>query len=914
MVNISKLCFFSICMTFCIASCNITKNVPNGYYLLKSDKIILNEKVSFKDDLNEILKLRPNQKILGIRLKLMAYNLVDSTKLAEKRIKVNEKFQVKLKKKREKYARINQKRIDRAKRKGKLFYTEKIIKDTINENILFREKLKYKFGEEPLVFDSIAFKKTEKQIYNYLRKKGYYSPTLLSDLDFDSLKRTVDIRYNLDLGKVFIIDSIFYSGNTRMTRNHDAYLKKRMEGKEPHPLVGKSFDIDLLDSYRKDFARNLRNEAYYKYSASNIVFIADTSYNDMGVILEMKFNPQMVPFNENSDSLVVKPYLYTKINEVYFHLSDTLHVKGNFSDYCDCNDFEDSEFRQYFLTKEYLKFADRKLRRNKKAHNLGKHQVDSSRIVHLHYNGLNPWIKPDILELSNLLERSGYYKDDYLSRSLKGLSQLSLFSSIKPTLKEIPNPENTHYLLDVHYFLTPSKKQSIALDNRFTTSLGLLGTNASINYVNKNLFGGAQKLTISLGGGFETQTLVFDDNDVNSPSFPFNTIEFGPSMKLELIGLAPFSPAALTKRHRARTVISAGYNYEKRDIFNRQVFQLNYLWKFFVGKTQIFQLGLPGASVIKLVNISKSTSFQEQLNALNDVYLNNAYSNQFIWQDGKLSFEYNNTNKKFRPGQKSFLGANISYSATLDAAGNILYSLRGTQDTLNGQYQFLDLSYAQFVRLDNRYVAAKKINSFSSFHFKTDMGAGVPYGNTKTSLPYDYSFYAGGSNDNRGWRARSLGPGAYKYHLDTNRTLTQIGDIRLGGSLEYRFSLGPILKGAVFADFGNIWTYNEDSREAQFKIQNVFKEMALASGIGIRVDLEYFIIRLDLGFPIYNPAYSKGARWTFQDMFTRDSYIQEGIDKFVLPGDTPEAAEARARFYLPKPFVPTLHFGIGYPF
>ena len=122
----------------------MTKNVPKGYYLVNSDKIILNEKVSFKDNLNEILKLKPNQKILGIRLKLMAYNLVDSTKLVEKRISVNEKFQMKLKKKRDKYARINKKRIERAKRKGKLFYTEKIIKDTINENVLFREKIKYK--------------------------------------------------------------------------------------------------------------------------------------------------------------------------------------------------------------------------------------------------------------------------------------------------------------------------------------------------------------------------------------------------------------------------------------------------------------------------------------------------------------------------------------------------------------------------------------------------------------------------------------------------------------------------------------------------------------------------------------------------------------------------------------------------
>ena len=297
--------------------------------------------------------------------------------------------------------------------------------------------------------------------------------------------------------------------------------------------------------------------------------------------------------------------------------------------------------------------------------------------------------------------------------------------------------------MDVHYFLTPSKKQSIAFDNRFTTSLGLLGANASINYVNKNIFRGAEKLTISLGGGFETQTLVFNDNDENT-KFPFNTIEFGPSVKLDLIGLTPFSPAALSKRHRARTQISSAYNFEKRDIFERQVFQLNYMWKFFVDKTQVFQLGLPGASVIKLVNINKSNDFQNQLDNLNDVFLNNAYSNQFIWQDLKIAFEYNNAKKKFKPGKKPFLGAAISYNATFDAAGNILYGLRNTQDTLNGQYQFLDLAYAQFVRLDNRLVVAGKLNSNSSLHFKAEAGAGVPYGNMNTSLPYDYSFYAGG--------------------------------------------------------------------------------------------------------------------------------------------------------------------------
>ncbi len=896
-----------------LASCNITKNVPEGYFLMNSNKITVDQKISFKDDLTDILKLKPNQRILGMRLKLRAYNLIDSTKLSEKRLKANEKFKQNLIRKRLRYAKINSRRIEKAKRKGKEYYTEKIIKDSINDDLLFRERIKYKFGEDPKVFDSIAFNKTNEQIYNYLRRRGYYNPELTSRAIFDSVKRKVDILYELNLGKVFTIDSVVYSGDFLMIRNHGAYIKEIMDKGDSHPLLDVPFDIDLLDEYRENFAKDMRDHSYYKYSSSSIEFIADTSYKRMGVILNMKFNKQFEPFNENSDSLVVRPYRYTKINKVFFHLSDTIHVEGNFSDYCECIDFENKDYRQYFLTKESLKFAERKLSRSQRKNGLTRNNIDSSRIIYVNYNGDRPWIKPDILELNNYLEQNESYKDEYAARSIKGLSQLGLFSSIKPIFKEVDHSSSKNYLMDVHYFLTPSKKQSIAFDNRFTTSLGLLGANASVNYVNKNIFRGAEKLSISLGGGFETQTLVFNDNDENT-KFPFNTIEFGPSIKLELIGLAPFPPATLSKRHRARTLISTGYNFEIRDIFDRQVFQLNYLWKFFVQKTQIFQLGLPGASVIKLVNIKKSSSFQNQLDLLNDVFLNNAYSNQFIWQDAKATFEYSNANRKYRPGRKSFLGATISYNASFDAAGNLLYGLRNTQDTLNGQYQFLDLTYAQFVRLDNRYVLAKKINSSSSIHFKAEAGAGIPYGNTNTSLPYDYSFYAGGSNDNRGWRARSLGPGAYKYHLDTNRTLTQIGDVRIGTSIEYRFSLGSILKGAFFTDIGNIWTVNEDSREAQFKIQNVFKEMAIASGIGLRVDLEYFIVRLDLGFPIYNPAYSSGARWTFQDFGSRETYIQEGIDRFILPGDTPQTARDRALYYLPKPFWPTLHFGIGYPF
>ena len=327
MVKINKLWFFVICISICITSCNITRNVPDGYFLMNSNKIVVKEKVTFKDDLTDILKLKPNQRILGIRLKLRTYNAIDSTKLMGRRIKVNEKFKIKLDKKKAKYARINAKRIEKAKRKGKEFYTEKIIKDTVNNDLLFRERMKYKFGEDPKVFDSISFNKASVQIYNYLRKRGYYNPELTSNVIYDSSNRKADVLYELVLGPVFKIDSVFYSGDPLMVRNHAAYLNDRLADEDKHPLIGQSFNIDVLDKYRQEFSKDMRNHAYYKFSASNIEFVADTSYKSMGVTLNMKFNKQMVPFNDNSDSLVIRPYMYTKINKVYFHLLELVLVE-----------------------------------------------------------------------------------------------------------------------------------------------------------------------------------------------------------------------------------------------------------------------------------------------------------------------------------------------------------------------------------------------------------------------------------------------------------------------------------------------------------------------------------------------------------------------------------------------------------
>ena len=925
-----------------LSACNLTKNVPPKHYLLSKNKLVVDNANVSEDDLLAIIRQQPNQKTIGINFKLRLYNAIDSAKVTQRKLIRIAKFNRRIEHKRKRANKTNLRRIEKAHKKGKTKYLKKEITDTTFSKIIFRERLKYKIGQKPIVFDSILYKKSIEQLGLYLRKTGYYYNHVSGKLRFIENKRKVEATYNIETGPVYKIDSVKVVGQYLVRSYYNEYLKKTKESTGEDPLIGKPFDLNYLDDYRERVAKYMRDKSIYKFNGSNIHFVADTFKSTMKVNLTLRFEDRFIPSPSNKDSLIKVPFQATVINKVYFHLADTIYYSGSFADsIAKYNlDLRDPLSRQFNYTLDTLFYGELPYNRKKrKKLKVGKEVSDPLRQAYITYNGYHskkskinkaiPWIKPQILELQNYLEHTNTYKEYYLDRSYRSLNQLGVFSTIKPVLVEIPGTNK----IDVHYYLEASKKQSFGFEPKFTTSFGLLGVSASANYTNKNLFHGANKMTISLGGGFESQPQVFEDNTRGGRTF--NTFEFGPSVKLDLPGLFPIPVTTLSKRQRPRTVIMVAYNYEKRDIFNRRVFQLNYLWKFFEQKTQVFQFGLPGASIIKFVNIDKSAAFQSQLNQINDVFMSNTYSNQFIWQDFKFSWEYNNKDKDYKAGKRPFLNANIYFVSTFDAAGNTLSLFRSKQDTANGQYLFKNLAYSQFVRLDNQFILTKKLPRKTSVHFRLNAGGGIPFGNSKTSMPYDYSFFGGGSNDNRGWRARALGPGAYQYHLDSNRISTQIADIRLGGSLEYRFAMGSMLKGAVFSDFGNIWTYKEDPSRigSQFKLKAFIPQLAWSAGLGLRVDLDFFVIRFDLGFPLYNPAFSKEAHWVFQDLFSksnfRESYYREGtavfgadaIAKYLAdnPGAAIPSSDDAWKYikkygFMPKPFVPVFNFGIGYPF
>jgi outer membrane protein assembly factor BamA len=904
--------------------------------LLKKNEIeVLGKHDLSSDELNSTIRQQPNSKTIGLKLRLGAYNwdwsIFDSTRIANKRIRKNMDLRDTNRDKIAKQNRINSERIERARSRGKETYSEKIIplKDTLEPKRFFAEWFRYKYGERPIIFDSIQYNRSVNQLQILLRKRGYYHGNVTAKMDTNFAKRTITPTYTVLPGTPYLIDSVQVICSNAGIRS--AYSKYARKADFP-ALLYTRFDSDALDNHRQKVAKFLKDDQFYGFSPSNIVFQVDTfTLADRGkkdkVILSIEFLDRPIKHPTIKDSVTYVKHQRVSIRNVYFHISDTSYFTGNFKAHVQSKGLsvlDEGGIRcldTLFMDNIMLTKSEKKKRGIKP---LDKDTVNVLRRAYFLYNG-ELGFDPEILEAQNYLEATNKYKEYYLERTYTRLNQLGLFQTIKPYLEEV---KGTPYL-DVHYYLVPLRKQSFSFEPRSTNSNGILGLSSTLNYTNKNIFRGSERLTLSFSGGFESQPPVFDEGQGGKLSRTFNTFEISPSIKLDLPGLFPIKSTRLSKRQRPRTVLSAAYSFQKRFEFTRSSFQLNYLYKFYAGKTQVFQVMAIVPPVIKFVSMDNlSDGILQNLINNNDAFLRNTYSDQFIWQDLKLTFEYNNKDKDSKKGNTSVL-----FNTSLDHAGFFLNLVSNKADTTDaGQRKVFGVPYSNFVRIDNELIVKLPHTKKTSSNFRLVAGGGISYGNSKTSMPFDYSFFAGGTNDNRGWKTRTLGPGSYKYYLDEDRTITQLADIRISTTYEYRFSMGSTLKGALFMDAGNIWTLREDPNRIGSQISKDFwKQLSIAGGVGLRADFEFFILRLDLGLPFSNPALNAGNQWFFNGLFDanyRQAYYSEGIGHFgakataLFLEDNPGSSANSADIWkyikdyqlMPRPFQPVLSFGIGYPF
>ena len=396
-------------------------------------------------------------------------------------------------------------------------------------------------------------------------------------------------------------------------------------------------------------------------------------------------------------------------------------------------------------------------------------------------------------------------------------------------------------LLNCNIQLSTNKPNTISFQPEGTNTAGDLGAAASLTYENRNLFHGSEMLSIQLRAAFEAITGL---EGYQAEDYEEYNIE-GRLMFPRFI--APFLSENFRRNSNAHSELTVSYNLQNRPEFHRRVFTAawKYLWNA-PKQNSTYRFDLIDLNYVYMPWISEK--FKEDY--LDDDSNRNAilrynYEDLFIMKMG-FGMTYNN-------------GVH-AIKANIETSGNILTLLSGVSKfdkNSQGQYTLFNIAFAQYVKADFDYTRLFTFDWRNSLALHFGFGIAYPYGNSKI-LPFEKRYFSGGANSVRGWNVRELGPGKFKGTDGRIDFINQTGDMKLDFNLEYRTALFWKFNGAFFIDAGNIWTLRSyaDQPGGQFKFDEFYKQIAVSYGLGIRLNLDYFILRLDMGVKAINPAYT----------------------------------------------------------
>ncbi|MGC4235845.1 MAG: BamA/TamA family outer membrane protein [Niabella sp.] len=454
--------------------------------------------------------------------------------------------------------------------------------------------------------------------------------------------------------------------------------------------------------------------------------------------------------------------------------------------------------------------------------------------------------KPALFDRLVFFQKDELYNRRDHSLSLNRLVNIGTFRFVKAEFRPIDTLESD--LLDANFYLTPQKKRSMSLQVTGTSkSNNFIGSELKLSNTNRNLFRGAEQLTTSLAAGFETQVSGAKTNSYS--------LSAGARLTFPRI-IAPINFKSASN-FVPKTNITLGAQFLNRALYFTMLsgnFEYGYNWK---GNPYVDH-NLNPFSVTYVRTLKTSDSLQKLLAQVPSLRGN--YENQFIFSTN-YRFTYSN---QFQDKRRN----NIYFQGSVETAGNLVNAF--LKKNAAGQKTLFNTTVNQFIKLEADFRDFYKVNPGLVLAGRANIGYGIPYGNSSV-LPYVRQFFAGGSNDIRAFRARSLGPGSYNYEIkpDSSRFFAdQGGDIKMMLNGELRAKLFSVIHGAVFIDAGNIWTSKVDTSRAgsQFKLSNAFNQFAVGGGIGLRVDATIFVIRFDLATPLRKPWLPAGQRWVFSDI------------------------------------------------
>ncbi|MCD0468275.1 BamA/TamA family outer membrane protein [Flavobacterium sp. JAS] len=851
--NSTKIIAFILIAIF-ICACNAVKRVPDGKNLLVKNNILVNGKATNDETAFNQMYQKPNGTLLGFKLRLNLYNLAN--------LNPDSTYQAKFKNNPGKYERqsklLSAKQVDRL---GQSFFYKGI-----------HEFLK-STGEPPVIIDTAKTKKSLLRLKYYYFNNGYFNVS--TDYTMDSIARKkAKINYNITTGPAYTLDTI---KTNIMTPALDSLYRTNPEA--PAIKSGNQYKTSDFEEEKNRITTYFRNHGAYYFQPTYVTFDIDT------IGKKNKADVTLIVNNNNiqeRDSSRTEPFKLYKISDVNIYTDySAANAKTKITDSTTYNNFNLYSYKK-------LKY------------------------------------KPRAITDAVFINKGSTFSDTRTTLSSRYLNNLKIFNY--PSIQyEVDKRDSTAQSLIANVYLTPRKKYSFGATFDVTHSnIQDFGIGASISETIRNVFNRAETLEIS------TRLNLGSSKDMANPNNNFfNVSEYGVDLKLNFPRiLMPFgTEKIIPKRMIPSTSVSAGFSKQRNIGLDKENFTGGIAYNWSPKRNNTAKLELLNAQFVRNLNpdnyFNVYTSSYNELNNIGKDYnldpLNwgkdpeeqakenltiptgtNTFTRQVLTdqtvlrpgdpqykdvesiEERRIRLTENDfilaTSYTFTKTTKKDLADNTFYQfkTKIESAGTLLTAISNIANlpkNANGNYEIFNLAYSEYIKTEFDYIKHWDFGKEKVLAVRSFFGIAIPFGNSNY-IPFSRSYYSGGSNDNRAWQPYALGPGSTNAVNDFNEA-----NMKIAMSAELRFKIFGDVKGAIFADAGNIWNVldNVIDEKAKFDSVNDLAEIALGTGFGLRYDLSFFVIRLDLGFKTYNPAHDEGDRW-FKEYNFGHSVLNFGIN------------------------------------
>ena len=818
-------------MLIIISGCVGAKKIAGDSYLLEKNTIFKNNQELPNDPIKFLLVDKPNKKILGIPVKRNIYSLAGSNS--------DSLFNEWLGRKENRKKRLNN------------WLSPKQVRELGRYKSKLNNWLKNS-GEAPVFLDSSSIQKNVNRLKQFYTNKGYFDTKVFSKNSL-GIDRKAEVKYFIEPGKQYTIDSITKKINS-------SALDSLYESSLTESLIQKGypFEIDRFEAERSRLINLFRNKGVYNFQQNSIQFTAaiDSSGADTKIPVTIEINDLQ---KRENDTLINFQYRIHPVSKINIYI-DTPGQLGQLSSFMDSINY--NNFSLFFKGK--LKY------------------------------------KPKALEEVIFIKKGEAYSDLERSQTYRYISNLRNFKypSITYNIIDRNKPD-----LVANIFLNPKERFSMGFDLDLSHSnIQDFGFSIGSSFGIRNIFRGAEILEIGVKNTFGSSS---DISTIDQQLF--NLYELGADIKFKFPRvLFPINvDDIIPKTKNPSTDITFSGTLQQNIGLDKQYFGAGYQLNWQPNSRAKLNLKLIDLEFINNENVNNYFNvYKNSYDKLNNIAKSFNTNLENINSDGNLKIPNgaNNFISEVRNNQTLLTEKNPEYQEVnlirerqtrlttnnLIFGSSFIYNYNSQQNILdesffqlqwklnlvgtllneiikstntpkndNDQFEIAGVTPSQYFKTELNYIKHWQLSRRTVLAFRAFGGVAIPFGNAN-SIPFTRSYFSGGSNDNRGWRAYKLGPGSSSNLNEFNEA-----NFKLTFNLEYRFPLIAKMNGAFFIDAGNIWNVLDNVTDPEYRFDGFedLSEIAIGTGFGLRYDFDFFVFRLDTGFKTYNPSLPKTSRW-----------------------------------------------------